>query len=273
MSPIAFKKLVEKLESELERCAELCHSVRVNRHISRTHEGLDNLESTLRLAPGTITLSYEAAKQHVGSRMDLGDDIARDEMIRHISEVQSHIGAKLEDLAHPSRPRRKGEKESAGFKGLLRQWKITEASVTYTVSDLRKRIEWNSAKKPAPNPIPRPATFSRPSMSRPTEVPRSTTAPRPKPDADEAVVSLKELDKLLDHLKNSWYEEYVGDDILYINVADKSKRTWRRPTGAYIRSESHLAKPARTGSWERRSPRPPTSSSWDDSGDYQDSTC
>jgi hypothetical protein len=72
MSPIAFKRQVEQVISELGKCVQLCQDIKHNRRM-RSHENLDRLEEALESAEGSIPQSYDRLRRTVGSQLDIGD--------------------------------------------------------------------------------------------------------------------------------------------------------------------------------------------------------
>lgn len=165
-------------------------------------------------------------------------------MSRHIQDLQSRIKPRLREISQPSGTRQKHEKELPGFKDLLRQWKTIYQDVSLTILSLSRRIETTS---PDPFPSPRSPT------SR-TSIPRTPTPPR---RAEEVTtISFTELDRLLEHMRNSWEEIIEGDRLVYVNAFDRNIKESDVPANAYIRS--HLiapSRPQRTRSYERRPPR------------------
>lgn len=96
------------------------------------------------------------------------------------------------------------------------------------------------------------------SLSRRIEAAEArSAAPTPPPrKSDEIAVSLKEYDRLLEHMKNSWKEFVVDGEYLYVNVYDPEITQWEMPANAYIKSRARPAlRRARSPSYERRSPR------------------
>jgi hypothetical protein len=61
---------------------------------------------------------------------------------------------------------------------------------------------------------------------------------------EQVTVSWKDLDTLLNHMKNSRVEKRTSGEILYVNKFYAAKTQWERPTG-YIK---HLAQSSRQSS-------------------------
>lgn len=229
MSPTAFKQQLTQLASELKRCLELCDEIRVNRHLPRTTETLDRLQSGIKHTINTIDIEFNAIRRFIGSRMDLGDEAARISLQRAIRDVQTDIHVKLSDIAYKRRDIQ--EREAPGFRDIHKRLQGVEAHVFMTLESLSRRLEASKAVPEAPKPS------------------------IPKPRTDEAVVKLKELDRMLEHMKNSWVEKVVAGRILYVNVFDDKKSTFDRPNG-FIKELPRAARPAKVPSWDREAPLP-----------------
>lgn len=155
-------------------------------------------------------------------------------MEQYIVDLQTRIKPKLRQIAHPSKQRHKHEQEQPGFRELLNQWKSIYQEVSLTMLSLSRRIETADAV--------------------PTEPPARPAAPTRK--TDEITISLKQYDHLIEHMKNSWEEVVVGGKYLYVNVHDPNVKQWEMPANAYVKSRPRPApRPARSSSYERRSPR------------------
>ncbi|KAF4630476.1 hypothetical protein G7Y89_g7661 [Cudoniella acicularis] len=240
MSPSAFKQQVTQLISELTRCFELCDAIRANRRLGSTHEALDSLQYGLKESAHGIQLEFNALRKVIGSRMDLGDETARNSMNRAIREVQTSIQARLFDIAYRKRDRETHDPELPGFRDLLRKVERIEDTASDTLEDLGQRFESEKQEAAKPKPQPQP----------------KKEAPKPKPKTDEAIISLKELDYLINHMKNSWVEKSVAGKSLYVNVFDDKKTQWEKPEG-FIKALPRQPKPARTPTWEQQQPRRP----------------
>lgn len=229
MSPISFKQQVEQLVSELSRCIQLCQDIKSYRNVGNRHENLDRLQSTLESSERSIPMAYNTTRRLVGSQLEIGDEQARTEMDQYINDVQTKIKPKLRQIAQPSKRRSRSEQELPGFKDILNQWKSIYQEYNVTLLSLSRRIEIAEAQ-----PTPR------------TPTPRSTT---------EITISLREYDRLLVHMKNSWEEVIVGGRYLYVNTHDPNIKQWDMPVNAYVKSKTRPApRPARSSSYERRSP-------------------
>ncbi|KAH6663371.1 hypothetical protein B0J14DRAFT_276883 [Halenospora varia] len=242
MSPVAFKQQVTQLNAELTRCYDYCDAVRSNRRLGSTHEALDKLQAGLKESIHGIQLEYNALRKVIGTRMDLGDDTARLAINAAIREVQVDIQSRLFNIAF--KRRESNEPEMPGFKHLLKKVQTVEDHVAITLENLAQRFE-----------------------SEKTHVPKPT--PKPTPKTGEAIISLKELDILIKHMKNSWTEMAVSGTgkILYVNAFDDKIQQWEKPEG-YIKKlprSTKPAKPARTSTWEQR--HQPRHSSRDDQWD------
>ena len=239
MSPTAFRQQVTQLISEVTRCHELCEAIRSNRRLGSTTEALDRLQAGLRSATTTIQTEFNTLRRVIGSRFDLGDETARNLLNRSIRELQIDIKTKLNDIAYPISSRE--YPELPGFRDLYRRWQRIEEDVIGTLETLARRLE-QSALKSEPKLALKPQ-------------------PKPAPKTDEVVISLKELDRLLDHMKNSWEERLVAGQILYVNTFDDKKQQWERPSG-FIKA-APKAKPVMTPTWDLPPRRPARQNSWD----------
>jgi hypothetical protein len=240
MSPTAFKQQVAQLVSEITRCFELCDAIRTNRRLGSTHEALDQLQLGLKDSAHEIQIEYGTLRNVIGSRMELGDETARTTLTKAIRDVQSSIQPRLNDIAYRRRDSR--DPEVPGFRELSRKLAKVEGGVLEALESLGRRLG-----EPKP------------------EIPKPTTTPKqpqkPKLKLDEAVISLKELEALMGHMKNSWVETAVAGKILYVNVFDDKKSQWDRPKG-FIKALPHAPKPAtRHPTWEQ-SPRPARDDFW-----------
>jgi hypothetical protein len=215
------------------RCHDLCHRIVDNRRISTKHENLDHLRAGLERSSTTISLQFNAIRKVLGSRMDLGDDTARYALKRSIREVELDIEPRLYNIAT------RQDNGPPGFKDMLVRVERIAERVKDTIEDLGERL----VLSPEPQ-VPKPPT-QKPAAPKPT----SPTTPKLK-KTDEAIVSLKELEKLLGHMKNSWEERNVAGSVLYVNCFDDKKRQWERPNG-FIKSLP--TKPAPASGWEQPS--------------------
>lgn len=271
MSPVTFKHQVAELAYELNRCILLCKDIRANRKLGSTHENLDRFQDALESAENSIPAAYSTARNLKGIEMEIGDEKARSEMRAHISSVQSVIKPRLKQIAHPpqSRPRSRGqngyhEREKPGFRDLLRQWNIVYDDICSTVRSLSRRVEASSTGRSSPIPIATyvspPATHIHVSHISPPQSPR----PRAHSPSqhygkgsknDDPTISVTEYNYMLSHLKNSWEEIVVGDEVQYVNCYDRSRKQWIRPNDAFIRRcVRQGGRLSRCPSFERRSP-------------------
>jgi hypothetical protein len=156
-------------------------------------------------------------------------------MDRYVVELQTKIKPKLREIARPSRGRHGNGQVQPGFRELLTQWKAIYQEVSLTMLSLSRRIE--TAEAPSPEPI----------IKTPSPPPRKT---------DEITISLKEYDHLMEHLKNSWEEVLVDGKYRYVNVHQPNTTRSEMPTNGYVKLLPRPApRPARSPSYERRSPR------------------
>jgi hypothetical protein len=238
MSPTPFKQQITQLLSELNRCHELCMAIRQNRKLGPTTDALDNLQSTLASDASSIQTSFVTLRKLLGSHMDLGDDSSRNALNRSIREVQSEIEPKLADIAY--KRREKGETEVPGFRELTRKWKKIEESVDSTLEALGQRIEESKSTPP-------------PKQHKTEPKPEKKSQQKPiQHKTDEVVISLKELDHLLEHMKNSWVEKSVAGKVLYVNCFDDKRSQWEKPEGFIRPLPVKTTKPTRVPTWEQQ---------------------
>jgi hypothetical protein len=257
MSPTAFKQQVTQLVSELTRCWELCEAIRANRKLGPTTDALNRLQAGLKSSASSIQVEFTTIRKLVGSRFDLGDETSRHSLNRSIREVQSDIQTRLADIAY--KRRESHDPELPGFRDLLRKWHRIEENVTYTLEDLGQRLE-DAKVAPKPKPQPKPE-------AKPEPKPAKQEQPKTKPiphKADEVVISLKELDHLLEHMKNSWVEKNVAGQILYVNAFDDRKSQWEKPDG-FIKALPKPTKPQKAPVWEEEKPthKPKRTPTWE----------
>jgi len=239
MSPTAFKQQVAQLVSEITRCFELCDAIRTNRRLGSTHEALDQLQVALKTSANDIQIEYGTLRNVIGSRMELGDEAARTTLTKAIREVQSNIQPRLNDIAYRRRDSR--DPEVPGFGELSRKLAKVDGGVLEALESLGRRLA-----EPKPE-IPKPTAPKQPQ--------------KPKLKTDEAIVSLKELEVLMAHMKNSWIETAVTGKILYVNAFDDKKSQWETPKG-FIKALPHAPKPTtHRPIWEHR-PRPTRDDFW-----------
>ena len=230
MSPSAFKQQVTQLLSEFNHCLELCNAVLANRRLGSTHQAMDNLQTGLTLSTQSISTEFNTLRKLIGSRMDLGDDTARNSLNRAIREVQSDIQSRLTDIAYPKVDHERREQKAPGFRELLKKLERIEYDVSLNLESLGQRLQ--AAKAPKPS----------------TPAPKKEEKLRPK--SEEVTVSLKELDHLMQHMKNSWVEKKVEGKSLFVNVFDDKKVSWERPEG-FVKFLPAPKKVVRTPTWEQ----------------------
>lgn len=250
MSPTAFKQQINQLLSELSRGLELCNAVLTNRRLGSTHAALDSLQTGLTLAISGTTTEFSTLRKLIGSRMDLGDEQSRTSLNRAIREVQGDVNTRLMDIAYPRGEReRRDQQKPPGFRELLKKIERIENEVSHTLEGLGQRLQ---ASKPVP---------------KPTTTPEKT---KPKFKADEVVISPKELDHLLEHMKNSWIETRVVGKPLWVNVFDDKKVSWERPVSGFVREMEIKKKVVRTPMWEQEQEyqRKPKRDVWEHQGGW-----
>jgi len=229
ISPTAFKQHMNQLLSDFTRCHELCDSILQNRRTGSKHESLDRLQDGLRSSAHVINIEFAALRKIFGSRMDLGDEVARQAIKANIREIEFDIVKKLADIAS-----RRNE-GLPGFRDMLRHVERIEDSVADTLAALGQRLERPAEKK----------------VEKKSEIPK----PAPmKKKHDDVVISIKELEKYTDLMKNSWMETVVTGKILYVNCWDEKRNQWERPSG-FIKELPKPPKVRRVPSWERTSSR------------------
>jgi len=245
MSPTAFKQHMGQLISDLTRCYELCDAILDNRRTGSKHESLDRLQQGLKSSASAITIEFGSLRKVFGSRMDLGDDIARQAIKANIREIELDIEKRLSDIAN------RRNDGLPGFRDMLRHVERIDDSVADTLEALGQRLK---------RPVEQPA-------QKKPEVPKPT--PKPKKQ-DEIIINLKELERYTDHMKNSWAETVVAGKILYVNQWDEKNNQWERPNG-FIKALPKSSKPTRVPDWDEPLPprrRPTREDSWSRPGGW-----
>lgn len=252
------------MTAELTRCIELCEEIRANRRLGSTQENLDRLQSSLESGEMSLPTTYNDIRKQTGSRMDIGDEKARNEMNQHLLSIQTTLKPRLKEIAYPTRPRARHEKEQSGFVDLHRQWKVIHRDASETIISLSRRITTTSVPAPPSAPTP-PSPL--PSKVKPASSP---TADKPKSKkSDDITISLTEFHHMLAHMQNSWEEVVVGGRIMYVNCLDKEKKSWEMPAGgAFIKTTPRLptskSEKRKTVSWDTTSLRTErTTPSWE----------
>ncbi|TVY85084.1 hypothetical protein LSUE1_G001468 [Lachnellula suecica] len=233
MSPTAFKQQVTELLSEMNRCYEFCDAIRANRRLGSTHGAFDQLQSDLQQRQRDIQTGYGTLRNTYGSRVELGDEAALSSVNKSIRDVR-FIQTRLSDIAYRRSDSR--DPQVPGFGDLSRKLAIVEGDVLRAFESLGQEIEHSKLKVP-----------------KPTTTPKQPQKPTLK--ADQVIVSLKELDTLVQHMKSCWVEKSVEGKSYYVNAFDEKKRQWDRPEG-FIKLLPRVPKPTRTPTWEQRSRRP-----------------
>jgi hypothetical protein len=162
--------------------------------------------------------------------METGDEQACREMSEHILNVQQNIKPALRHITQP-RAHLSPHPQRAGFKELLRVWEDIYRDVSSTMQSLSRRIEDSTSV----------LGKQEPKRSGPTK------------RNDDVTITLKELDFMLDHLKNSWEEVIDGGAIVYVNVFDRARRVRERPEGGFIKSVPRVPRAPRLPSWDQLS--------------------
>lgn len=230
IASIAFRQQVIQLLSDLTRCYELTDAILTNRRLGSTHDSFDRLQDGLKASASEIQLWFNLLRRVIGSKMDQGDEKARSAMDISVRDTQMVVRAQLFDIAYKRRDKREPA-EAPGFKDLLRRCRVIEREVTDILQNLGQRLEEKSDDKKI--------------TTTKTYAVKSTVDNFEEHNGDEEVaIRLKDLDTLLNHMKNSWVEKRVAGEILYINKFDAAKTQWERPTG-YIKQ---LARSSRRSS-------------------------
>jgi len=241
MSPTAFKQQVAQILAEMTKCYQFCDAVRENRRLGSTHEALDKLQSDIKHGAWNIQSAYDELRDDYGSRVELGDETARTALNRAIRTVQSNIQTRLSEIAY--RQRDSHNPENPGFRKLNDKMTNVEADVLDDLESLGTRF------KNATMEVPKPTTPKQPV--------------KPKPKADEVIILSKDLDILMQHMKNSWIETSVAGEIFYVNAFDDKKTQWERPNGFIKASPRAVPKPTtRHPTWEQPSRRPARDDTW-----------
>ena len=232
ISSTAFRQQVTQLLSDLTRCYELCDAILTNRRLGSTHESFDRLQDGLKASASEIQLRFNLLRKVIGSKMDQGDEKARSAMEISVRDTQMEVRAKLFDIANKRRDRRDSAKLPS-FKDLLRRCRMIEREVTDTLQSLGQRVEEKKSDD------------KKNTTTTKTYAVKSTVDKYEGHNENEEVtIRLKDLDTLLNHMKNSWVEKWVAGEMLYVNKFDAAKTQWERPTG-YIKQ---LARSSRRSS-------------------------
>jgi hypothetical protein len=230
MSPTSLNHQVEDLVYELHECYKHCTAIRANRHVGSRHGHLDRLEDSLEDSRSTIKAQYDSLRYTVGSRMDFGDETARQAMNSCIRAVQTEIKTKLYDIAYRS------EIKEPGFSKILKSLKVIEESVMSNLTKLAQRlISSPESTIPASRPVPT------------TPAPRSVEVVL---QPGEMVMPKELYEKLMRHMKNSWSEALTTDGrTMYVNAWEPQNMQLDRPDGFVRRLR-------RSDSWEEIERRP-----------------
>jgi len=222
MSPTAFKQHVTHLVSVFKRCDELCEAIYSTRRVGSKHESLDNLHIGVNSSNQAIQIEYSALRKVFGSRFDLGDDLAREALksnIRSAEDVERRLAA-IASRRNDGLP---------GFKDMLRIIHRVEDSVAEIFAGLGQRLE-------TPIPAAKPAEKKSEKSKEEKKKEEKKEEKKKAKKVDEVIISIKEWDRYMEHLKNSWSESLVSGRILYVNAFDESKNTWELPRGGFIKT-------------------------------------
>ncbi|KAE8448956.1 hypothetical protein EG329_008752 [Mollisiaceae sp. DMI_Dod_QoI] len=227
MSPTAFKQQIAQLVSELEKCDDLCQAIRSNRRLGSTSDALDLLQHDILNSATSIDSSFKALRSIIGSRMDLGDELARSKLNHSIRELQLTIQPRLSEIAYR---RREGSTrdlvEIPGFRKLNERWIKIHYDVSENLESLGHRLK-ALAKSSDSAPTPKPA-FKK---SEPVPAAAAGRVAR----HDESIISNRQLDDLVAHMKMCWVEKEERGEVVYVNVFDEKKVQWERPSG-YVKA-------------------------------------
>ena len=193
--------------------------------------------------------------------MDQGDERARSAMEISVRDTQMEVRAKLFDIAYKRRSGRDSP-ELPGFRDLLRRWTMIEREVADTLQNLGQRLEKKKEKKKDKDDEKKDKDKKKKSK---TYSIRSTTDKSDESEdeddeSEDVTIRLKDLDTLLNHMKNSWVEKWVAGEILYVNKFDSTKTQWERPTG-YIKKVPRSSR--RSSTTSSRSSRRSSAESWE----------
>lgn len=219
MSPTAFKQQVSQLIAELEKCDDLCQAIRANRRVGSTTEALDLLQHDILSSATSIDSQFKTLRSIIGSRADLGDEVSRSNLNHSIRELQLTVQTRLSEVAY----KRRGERdpiEVPGFRKLNERWVKIHFDVSETIESLGLRLK-SKVETVTPKPV-----LKKTSPEPTTRVPRY----------DESIISNGQLEDFIAHMKNSWEERESRGEIYYVNVFDRAKTQWERPTGAFIKA-------------------------------------
>ncbi|KAF8855521.1 hypothetical protein BDZ45DRAFT_560284, partial [Acephala macrosclerotiorum] len=213
-----FKQQVLQLIIELEKCDDLCQAIRANRRVGSKTEALDLLQHDILSSATSIDSQFKTFRSTVGSRMDLGDEVSRTNLNHSIRELQLTVQARLSEIAY----KRRGERdpvEVPGFRKLHERWVKIHFDVSETFESLGRRLK-SKVETVTPRPVLKKTA------------PESIRVPR----YDESVISDRQLGDIVAHMKNSWEEREERGEIYYVNVFNKEKTQWERPSGAFIKA-------------------------------------
>ncbi|KAG9245471.1 hypothetical protein BJ878DRAFT_541235 [Calycina marina] len=210
MSDSTFEEHMTHLHGIFKRSDDLCITILEHRRAGRKHEALDHLRLGLNTSRQEIQIQYSNLLKVFGSKFDLGDDIARESVYSSIRSMEN-ISRKIFDIAD-----RRNE-GAPGFKDMLKTVQYIEDRVADTLTSLGQRLDH------PPEPVEEKAEEKK-------------KKERKQKKADEIVVSIKEWDRYIEHLKNSWSESWLAGRILYINAFEESQNTWDRPRRGFIKT-------------------------------------
>lgn len=239
MSPTAFKLHVTHLTSVFKRCDELCDAILAHRRTGKKHESLDSLQLGLKASTQAIQSEYTSLRKVFGSRFDLGDNIARESLKSSIRATEE-IERRLTDIAN------RRNDGLPGFRDMSRTIERIEDGVADHLVALGQRLE---------TPVKLAERKPEKKQEKKPEKKEEKKEEKKSKKTDEIVISIKEWDRYVEHLKNSWSESLVSGRILYVNAFDESRNTWDLPRGGFIKTLPIPVPKPTTRPFEERRPR------------------
>ncbi|RDW91566.1 hypothetical protein BP5796_02731 [Coleophoma crateriformis] len=135
----------------LTNCYNLCHHIKQNRRLGRTHNALDNLQQVLFASINKLQDQFNSLHRQYQAHLDLGDERAKHVLLSKYSDLEG-VAARLDAIAFKyERPGRHGDGrrrvETPGFREMGRRCEIAVREVAIDVDELARRLE-KSAKAP-----------------------------------------------------------------------------------------------------------------------------
>ncbi|RDW60702.1 hypothetical protein BP6252_12085 [Coleophoma cylindrospora] len=135
----------------LTNCYNLCHHIRQNRRLGRTHNALDNLQQVLFASINKLQDQFNSLHQQYQAHLDLGDERAKRVLLSKYNDLEG-VAARLDAIAFKyERLGRHGDGkrrvETPGFREMGRRCEIAVREVAIDVGELARRLE-KSAKVP-----------------------------------------------------------------------------------------------------------------------------